>query len=170
MEASPYQIASAYSVFANNGIYKEFTIVMNNEYKYEEQIISAESANKILFALHDVVENGSGKNARVSGFNVGGKTGTSHRSSKDGGYEKSIYTASFVGIAPLETKDLTIFVSIYQPGLNAYTGGDIAAPLFSCDGPYEHVPSEGSSIDEFGPSHGQPRLVAIREVWIVQST
>ena len=99
MEASPYQIASAYSVFANNGIYKEFTIVMNDEYKYEEQIISAESANKILFALHDVVENGSGKNARVSGFNVGGKTGTSHKSSKDGGYEKSIYTASFVGLS-----------------------------------------------------------------------
>ena len=131
IEASPYQIASAYSVFANNGIYKEFTIVMNDEYKYEEQIISAESANKILFALHDVVENGSGKNARVSGFNVGGKTGTSHKSSKDGGYEKSIYTASFVGIAPLETKDLTIFVSIYQPGLNAYKGGEIAAPLFA---------------------------------------
>ena len=131
LDASPFQIASAFSVFANEGIYKEFTLIMNDEYKYEEQVISKETANKILFSLKDVVENGSGRKAKVSGFNIGGKTGTSHKSEKGGGYAKSIYTASFAGIAPLESKDLTIFVSIYQPGLNAYTGGDIAAPLFS---------------------------------------
>jgi cell division protein FtsI (penicillin-binding protein 3) len=131
LDASPFQIASAFSVFANEGVYKEFTLIMNDEYKYEERVISKETANKILFSLKDVVENGSGRKAKVPGFNIGGKTGTSHKSEKGGGYAKSIYTASFAGIAPLDSKDLTIFVSIYQPGLNAYTGGDIAAPLFS---------------------------------------
>jgi len=131
LDASPFQIASAFAVFANEGVYKEFSLVMNDEYMYEKQVISKETADKILFALRDVIENGSGRKAKVPGFDIGGKTGTSHKSVKGGGYAKSIYTASFAGIAPLESKDLTIFVSIYQPGLNAYTGGEIAAPLFA---------------------------------------
>jgi len=131
INASPFQIASAYSVFANEGLFKEFTLIMNDEYKYEEQIISKHTAEKILFALEDVVENGSGYKAKISGFKVGGKTGTAHKSSRTGGYAKSIYTASFAGIVPIDKKDLTIFVSIYEPGLNAYKGGEIAAPLFA---------------------------------------
>ena len=131
INASPFQIASAYSVFANEGLFKEFTLIMNDEYKYEEQIISKDTAKKILFALEDVVENGSGYKAKISGFKVGGKTGTAHKSSRTGGYAKSIYTASFAGIVPIDKKDLTIFVSIYEPGLNAYKGGEIAAPLFA---------------------------------------
>tara|TARA_B100001250_G_scaffold274241_1_gene236848 strand:+ start:3149 stop:4777 length:1629 start_codon:yes stop_codon:yes gene_type:complete len=131
INASPFQIASAYSVFANEGLFKEFTLIMNDEYKYEEQIISKDTAEKILFALEDVVENGSGYKAKISGFKVGGKTGTAHKSSRTGGYAKSIYTASFAGIVPIDKKDLTIFVSIYEPGLNAYKGGEIAAPLFA---------------------------------------
>tara|TARA_B100000482_G_scaffold59565_1_gene41121 strand:- start:753 stop:2381 length:1629 start_codon:yes stop_codon:yes gene_type:complete len=131
INASPFQIASAYSVFANDGIFKEFSLIKNNEYKYEEQIISKDTAEKILFALKDVVENGSGFKAKVKGYKVGGKTGTAHKSSKSGGYAKSIYTASFAGIAPIDKKDLTIFVSIYEPGLNEYKGGEIAAPLFA---------------------------------------
>ena len=39
--------------------------------------------------------------------------------------------ASFAGIAPLRTKRLTIFVNIDEPGLNNYSGGDVAAPLFA---------------------------------------
>ncbi len=131
INASPFQIASAYSVFANEGLFKEFTLIMNDEYKYEEQIISKDTAEKILFALEDVVENGSGYKAKISGFKVGGKTGTAHKSSRTGGYAKSVYTASFAGIVPIDKKDLTIFVSIYEPGLNAYKGGEIAAPLFA---------------------------------------
>jgi len=131
INASPFQIASAYSVFANEGLFKEFTLIMNDEYKYEEQIISKDTAEQILFALEDVVENGSGYKAKISGFKVGGKTGTAHKSSRTGGYAKSIYTASFAGIVPIDKKDLTIFVSIYEPGLNAYKGGEIAAPLFA---------------------------------------
>ena len=131
INASPFQIASAYSVFANEGLFKEFTLIMNDEYKYEEQIISKDTAEQILFALEDVVENGSGYKAKISGFKVGGKTGTAHKSSRTGGYAKSVYTASFAGIVPIDKKDLTIFVSIYEPGLNAYKGGEIAAPLFA---------------------------------------
>ena len=81
--------------------------------------------------LRKVVSNGTGKNAEINGWDVAGKTGTAHKSSKSGGYAKSIYTASFAGIAPIDKKDLTIFVSIYEPGLNEYKGGEIAAPLFA---------------------------------------
>ena len=69
--------------------------------------------------------------ATISNFDVAGKTGTSHKASLKGGYDQSKYIASFAGIAPLETKRLTIFVNIDEPGLNNYSGGDIAAPLFA---------------------------------------
>ena len=64
-------------------------------------------------------------------FLIAGKTGTSHKSSSKGGYDQSKYMASFAGIAPLKTKRLTIFVNIDEPGLNNYSGGSVAAPLFA---------------------------------------
>ncbi len=59
------------------------------------------------------------------------KLGTAHKSSSNGGYDKSKYVSSFAGIAPLNSKRLTIFVSVEEPGLNNYSGGAVAAPLFS---------------------------------------
>ena len=54
-----------------------------------------------------------------------------HRIRSGSGYAEDLYRASFVGIAPISEKSLTIFVSIEDPGLNAYSGGMIAAPLFA---------------------------------------
>ena len=45
-------------------------------------------------------------------------------------YDKSSYTASFAGIAEMGDKSLTIFVSLDEPGLNRYSGGAVAAPVF----------------------------------------
>ena len=127
---SPYQIASAYSTFANKGIRKDFKLLINDEVTYM-RVISKESADHTLDALQKVVEFGTGKKANIDGFTQGGKTGTVHRIRSGSGYAEDLYRASFVGIAPISEKSLTIFVSIEDPGLNAYSGGMIAAPLFA---------------------------------------
>ena len=78
-----------------------------------------------------VVSDGTGNLARLSNYQVAGKTGTSHKASSKGGYDQSKYIASFAGIAPLKSNRLTIFVTIDEPGLNNYSGGSVAAPLFA---------------------------------------
>ena len=128
-EVSPFQITSAYSVFANKGIFKDFKLILSDEVP-EKRLISEESARHTLEALQKVVKIGTGKAAKVKGFNIGGKTGTVHKSI-GGGYQEDKYRATFVGIVPIENNSLTIFVSINEPSLNKYSGGAVAAPLFS---------------------------------------
>jgi len=127
---SPFQIASAYSVFANNGIYKDFKLLLNEQVT-TRRIISKHSAEYILKALEKVVKEGTGKTAEIRGFSQGGKTGTVHQTKRGSGYAEDSYRASFIGITPLNEQSLTIFVSIDNPGLNAYSGGAVAAPLFA---------------------------------------
>ena len=127
---SPFQIASAYSVFANDGIYKDFKLLLNEDVT-SRRVISDSSATYILEALQKVVKEGTGKEAEILGFSEGGKTGTVHKTKRGAGYIEDSYRASFIGITPLNEQSLTIFVSIDEPGLNAYSGGAVAAPVFA---------------------------------------
>ena len=128
-EVSPFQLASAYSVFANEGIYKDF-ILLKGTHINQRNLISKDSADFILEALSEVVEYGTGKLANIKNFDVGGKTSTVHKVSSFG-YQSDSYRASFVGIAPLQKNSLTILVSVDDPNLNSYSGGAVAAPIFS---------------------------------------
>lgn len=127
---SPFQIASAYSVFANEGIFKDFKLLQNSEVT-SRKIISSDTAKHILEALNMVIKDGTGKAAEIKGFSEGGKTGTVHRIKRGYGYAEDSYRASFVGITPLNSESLTIFVSIDEPNLNLYSGGAVAAPIFA---------------------------------------
>jgi cell division protein FtsI (penicillin-binding protein 3) len=131
MTASPLQLAQAYSVFANEGYLKDFKIFLDDVEVFKQRVIGREAAADVLESLKLVVSDGTGSLARVSNYDVAGKTGTSHKTSSKGGYDQSKYIASFAGIAPLTSKRLTIFVSIDEPGLNNYSGGAVAAPLFA---------------------------------------
>ena len=116
---SPFQLASAYSVFANNGIFKDFKLLKDAEV-HSRRVISQSTASNILKALEMVTIEGTGKAANVNGFSQGGKTGTAHQIRAGSGYAEDLYRASFVGITPLSKQSLTIFVSIDDPGLNSY--------------------------------------------------
>jgi cell division protein FtsI (penicillin-binding protein 3) len=130
LTVSPFQLASAYSVFANNGIFKDFKLLKDAEV-HSRRVISQLTASNILKALEMVTIDGTGKAANVNGFSQGGKTGTAHQIKAGSGYAEDLYRASFVGITPLNKQSLTIFVSIDDPGLNSYTGGAVAAPVFA---------------------------------------
>ena len=76
------------------------------------------------------VNEGTGKNARVQGFNVAGKTGTA-RKLLDGEYTSKAHMALFAGIMPADAPQLVSVVVIDEPRGEHYTGGQVAAPVFS---------------------------------------
>ena len=130
LPATPFQISQAYAIFANEGTYYDFKIIKNNESQiFSEQIISESTANDILFSMRKVIEDGTGALAKLENFDVSGKTGTTEKL-RDGNYKSSTYTASFIGIGPNPSNELTIFVNIDGLGSQKYSGGSVAAPLF----------------------------------------
>ena len=131
LTASSLQLAQAYSVFANEGYLKDFKIFFDEKDVFQQRVIGEDTAYDVLESLKLVVNDGTGELAKISNYKVAGKTGTSHKSSSKGGYDQSKYIASFAGIAPISSRRLTIFVNIDEPGLNNYSGGSVAAPLFA---------------------------------------
>ena len=130
LTASPIQIARAFSVFANDGILKDFVII-KGDYVYETRVLESSINQEVMKSLELVVDEGTGTLARSQFAKVVGKTGTTHKVSSSGGYDESSYIGSFAGITEIANRSLTIFVTLDEPGLNRYSGGTIAAPVFS---------------------------------------
>ena len=93
------------------------------------QVISEETSAKMRSLLKSVVKDGTGKYAAVTGYSVGGKSGTSEppvgREKKDG------YTASFIGVAPIDNPQVVCLVILKHPRSGSHQGGTIAAPVVS---------------------------------------
>ncbi|MFA4854476.1 MAG: penicillin-binding transpeptidase domain-containing protein [Candidatus Omnitrophota bacterium] len=134
------QLASAISVIANGGqLMKPYIIdsVRDNQGQIIKQnkpvlirkVISVDTAMRIKKILTGVVEEGTGKLAKVSGFSAAGKTGTAQKLEANGTYSHSKFVASFIGFAPAEDPLLTIVVTIDEPH-PVYFGGVVAAPVF----------------------------------------
>ena len=137
--ANSLQTANAFSIIANDGMYIPEQLVsgtVNSAGKVTQipvvdgqRIVSADTAAKTRRILEAVVENGTGANAKVPDYRVGGKTGTAQAPAANGkGYDG--YTASFVGIAPIENPKITVAVTLQRPR-KGYYGGTSAAPVFS---------------------------------------
>ena len=137
-EITPIQMVSLVSTIANNG--KKFTprIVKatidsqtgeKNDIEVIEgaQVISESTAKKILSMMETVVSEGTGKNAQVKGYSIGGKTGTS-----EDGVNTGKYVTSFVGVADIANPEIVILILLYNPtGEGGHQGGAIAAPIAS---------------------------------------
>lgn len=125
------QLARAYTVFTNDGELKPVSLTKLDKAPVGEQVFSATVANNVKDMLELVVEaGGTGTNAQVAGYRVGGKTGTAHKLGPNG-YEKDKYVGSFVGLAPASNPRLIMAVMIDEPTTGQYYGGTVAAPVFS---------------------------------------
>lgn len=125
------QLARAYTVFTNDGELKPVSLTRLDKAPVGEQVFSAKVANNVKDMLELVVQaGGTGTNAQVAGYRVGGKTGTAHKLGPDG-YEKDKYVSSFIGLAPVSNPRLIMAVMIDEPTTGQYYGGTVAAPVFS---------------------------------------
>ncbi len=94
------------------------------------QVISAETAHRLSIILEGEVVNGTGKNAFIDNYTVGGKTGTAQKIKPGGGYMDSEYISSFIGYSPVEKPRLVCMVVVDAPQGYPYYGGWVAAPVF----------------------------------------
>ena len=75
--------------------------------------------------MESVVSEGTGKNSKVEGYRIGGKTGTS-----EDGVNTGKYVTSFCGVAPIDDPEIVILITLYNPtGEGGHQGGGVAAPV-----------------------------------------
>ena len=120
---------------------KEFT------YGAQEGIVSTETSEKVRFLLGQVVSEGGGKNAKIAGYEIGGKTATSQTLPRSA----NKYISSFLGFAPASDPKVMVLVIINNPQ-GVYYGGTIAAPvakeIFEDILPYLDIPFDEEAAKE----------------------
>ena len=137
-EVTPIQMVAAVGTIANKGTYVKPRVVkqiINSktgekrdiEVQKQEHVISQKTAEDVLSMMETVVAQGTGKNAQVKGYSIGGKTGTS-----EDGVNTNKYVTSFIGTAPISDPELVILITLYNPtGEGGHQGGGVAAPIAS---------------------------------------
>ena len=135
-EITPLQLITAVSAISNGGTLITPRIVTATidsqteerkelEVEKKHTVISKETSEKVLSMMESVVSEGTGKNAKVEGFRIGGKTGTS-----EDGVNTGKYVTSFCGVAPIDNPQAVVLVTLYNPtGEGGHQGGGVAAPV-----------------------------------------
>ena len=134
-QITPIQLATTVSSLINGGrrITPHFGVaaedetgekVQELEYPVKTGILSSETSQKVRYILEKVVSEGSGKNAAIEGYTIGGKTATSQTLPRSA----NRYISSFLGFAPAEDPKILALCIIHDPK-GIYYGGTIAAPV-----------------------------------------
>jgi cell division protein FtsI (penicillin-binding protein 3) len=129
---TPAQMAQAFLILANDGVYKPLKLVLTpadtEPEKRPYRVFDAEVARTVQHMMRDVVqeEHGTGRVARIAGLEIGGKTGTAQKASPTGGYSNK-YLGSFVSFVPAIGPEYLILVMVDEPEPCHY-GGVVAAP------------------------------------------
>ena len=131
LSVTTLQLARAYLVIAKDGVKIPISLFLQPQAPIGEQVIEPHIAKQMLTLLEQVVsgDGGTGDRAKVPGFRVAGKTGTSWVAGV-GGYHEKKYTSSFVGIAPASRPKLVVAVVIHNPRGKEYYGGSVSGPVF----------------------------------------
>ncbi len=140
VSVTPIQQVTAVSAAINGGtLYKPYivkslndpetnSVILENKPTVVRKVISDETSEKVRYALESVVARGTGHNAYIAGYRVGGKTGTAQKV-KDGKYLSGNYITSFIGFMPADDPQIVVYVAIDNAkGITQY-GGTVAAPI-----------------------------------------
>ena len=139
---TPIQLVSAISAIANDGVLMKPRIVKqiinpetgtttDIEPVQVRQVISKSTSERMRDLMKSVVDDGSGRLAKVEGYSIGGKTGTSE---PQAGREDEGYIASYVAIAPTEKPEICLLMAIHNPnpnGQGSHQGGQVCGPVVS---------------------------------------
>lgn len=134
------QLCAAFSACINGGellkpyivsdiINQDGVVELHNERTVVRRVISESTSAAVRGMLENVVSNGSGKNAQVYGYSVGGKTGTSQKYEEDGTVSKTKLIASFIGFAPVEDPQFVCLIVVDEPQVPQVYGSTVAAPF-----------------------------------------
>ncbi len=134
-QITPIQLATTVSSIVNGGtrvtphlgmniLDQDGNVIEALEYEVEEGIVSEETSETMQMLLESVVSEGSGINAYIEGYEIGGKTATSETIPRS----EDKYISSFVGFAPADDPEVLIIALVYDPQ-GVYYGGTIVAPV-----------------------------------------
>lgn len=172
LNVTPLQMATAIACVANDGVLMKPRIVKQvtntdsgsvSEFPVTQvrQVISKETAQEVKSMMESVVTIGTGKHAAVSGYSIGGKTGTSepvYNKTEEG------YVASYVAISPVEDTQVVLLLTLYDPPKSNHQGGQLAGPvvsqMLSEILPYLGIPSNENSSD----SSSSDNLIVVPDV------
>ena len=158
---TPLQMITAVSAIANDGVLMKPRIVKSitntdtgavTTVDTEEvrQVISSDTATKVKSMMQSVVEEGTGYRASVTGYTVGGKTGTSEP--RSGREDIDGYVATYVAISPVEDTQVVLLLNLYKPPKSNHQGGTLAGPVVSQILteilPYLGIPSNEETTDD----------------------
>ncbi|TEW54928.1 peptidoglycan glycosyltransferase FtsI [Psychromonas sp. RZ22] len=128
--ATTLQLAKAYSILGSGGMEYPISIIKSATPAVGRQVIPKHIALEVVGMMEGVTEvGGTARKAKVDGYRIAGKTGTS-RKAVAGGYGDD-YVAVFAGIAPATRPRFAIAVMINEPQGDRYYAGDVAAPVFA---------------------------------------
>lgn len=140
---TPIQMAAAFSAIVNGGIlYEPYlvekienedgVVIRRNLPKVKGHPINEKTSKLMREMLENVVERGGGKQAKLEGYRIGGKTGTAQISGGKSGYIKDDYLTSFVGFFPADKPKYLGIIMFYKPQVSNEVryGGLVAAPVF----------------------------------------
>lgn len=140
VSVTPIQQITAVSAAINGGIlYKPYivkslsepetnSVIKENKPRIVRKVISEDTSNKVRYALESVVARGTGHNAYIAGYRVGGKTGTAQKA-VNGAYLSGNYITSFIGFLPADNPEIVIYIAVDNAkGITQY-GGTVAAPI-----------------------------------------
>ncbi len=134
---TPIQLITAVSSIANEGVLMQPRIVkeIKNtdtgaittiEPKSLRQVVSKETSETMMDMLESVVNDGTGKYAKLTGYSIAGKTGTSEPLT---GNEDEGYVASFIAMSPTVNTQVVVLVTIYDPKGDSHQGSQVAGPV-----------------------------------------
>ena len=134
------QQVSAVSAIVNNGnMYTPYivskvanekeTIIENKPKLKKENLISKSTSDVVKYVLESVVANGSGRNAYVENYRVGGKTGTAQKVGPDGHYMVGNYILSFIGFMSANDPEYVVYIAIDNARGVVQYGGTVSAPI-----------------------------------------
>ncbi|MFT8317221.1 MAG: stage V sporulation protein D [Sporolactobacillus sp.] len=142
VSVTPIQQITAVSAAVNGGVLYEphlakawldtdnGQVINRIEPVEKRRVISQKISKEVRGTLESVVALGTGRNAYVDGYRVGGKTGTAQKvDPKTGGYRQGNYILSFTGFAPANNPKIVVYVAIDNPKNTVQFGGTVSAPI-----------------------------------------
>lgn len=130
LSVTALQLARMYTTLGNGGYLVPLSVVKSGHPLQKQRVVDSATTQALIEMMeHVVLQGGTGTKARVPGYRVAGKTGTS-RKAIAGGYGEE-YVNVFAGLAPVSDPQLAVVVVINEPSGDLYYAGDTAAPVFA---------------------------------------